>query len=109
MDDLMRTLFEMNEKLSQSIAVLRKHGEELAKAENNYQMIKAQTVAKMKCAGASMTEINLSIKGQADVAEAMLARDMAQVMYDTNKEHINAVKLQLRIIESQISREWNNG
>ena len=109
MDDLMKTLQDLNKELSASIKMLRQNGNELAKAENQYQIIKAQNVLRMKDAGSTMTEIQLSVKGQKEVAEAMLKRDIAKVMYEANQEHINTVKLQMRVIDSQINREWNNG
>ena len=40
------------------------------------------------------------------VAEARFKRDMAEVLYTANKEAIQSVKLQLRLIESQIQREY---
>ena len=109
MDDLMNTLQALNKELTASIKMLRQNGNELAHAENRYQIIKAQNVLRMKDAGSSMTEINLSIKGQKEVAEAMLKRDIAKVMYESNQEHINTVKLQMRVLDSQINREWSNG
>ena len=63
---------------------------------------------KLKDAGASITEISLSIKGQPEVAEKLFARDVAKVMYEANQEHINTVKLQLRLLDNQIAREWGN-
>lgn len=108
MDDLMEMLYRLNEELSVSIKQLRQNGNEFAKAENEYQIIKAQNVLRMKDAGASMTEINLSIKGQMKVAEAMLKRDIAKVMYEANQEHINTVKLRIRVLDSQINREWHS-
>ena len=108
MDDLMNTLNALNKELSASIKMLRHHGNELAQAENHYQIIKAQNVLRMKEAGSSMTEINLSIKGQKEVAEAMLKRDIAKVMYEANQEHINTVKLQMRVLDAQINREWHS-
>ena len=38
----------------------------------------------------------------------MFQRDVAKVMYETNQEHINTVKLQLRLLDNQIAREWGN-
>lgn len=109
MDDLMKTMNDLNEELSTSMRYLRQNGNEFAKAENRYQIIKAQHVLMMKDAGATMTEIQLSIKGQAEVAQAMLERDIAKVKYEANQEHINTVKLRMRVVDNQINREWNNG
>jgi hypothetical protein len=108
MYDLVEQINKLNSELTQSIKLLRQTGNEYAKAEVKYQTIKAQTVLKMKDAGASMTEINLSIKGQPEVSEKLFARDVAKVMYESNQEHINTVKLQLRLLDNQIAREWGN-
>ena len=108
MTDLMDQMQRLNQDLTSSIKLLRKNGDALAEAEKDYQIAKAQTVLKMKDQGCTITEIGLAIKGQPEVAGKMFTRDVAQVMYDANKEHINVVKLQLRIIESQIEREWSN-
>lgn len=107
MTDLMNELDKLRTELHSSMKMLRKHGEELAHAENEYQVKKAQTVLVMKSGGCPMTEISLSIKGQPIVAEAMLKRDIAKTMYEANQEHINVVKLEMRVLENQIAREWS--
>lgn len=107
MSDLLTELNKARQELNTSMQMLRKHGEDLARAENEYQVKKAQTVLLMKRDGASITEIGLSIKGQPEVAEAMLKRDIAKTMYEANQEHINVKKLDIRVIENQIAREWN--
>lgn len=109
MSDLLYELEKARQDLNTSMQMLRKHGEELAQAESEYQVIKAQTVLMMKQDGCSITEIGLSIKGQPEVAKAMLKRDIAKTMYEANQEHINVKKLDIRVIENQIAREWNNG
>lgn len=108
MQDLLMELNQARKDLDTSMKLLRKHGAEYAQAEHDYQVIKSQTVLVMKSNGCSVTEINLSIKGQPQVAEAMLKRDVAKVTYEANQEHINVKKLDLRIIENQIAREWNS-
>lgn len=109
MQDLLMELNQARKDLDKSMKLLRKHGAEYAQAEHEYQVIKSQTVLVMKSNGCSVTEINLSIKGQPQVAEAMLKRDVAKVTYEANQEHINVKKLDLRIIENQIEREWRSG
>lgn len=107
MYDLVEQINKLNSELTQSIKLLRRNGNEFAKAEREYQVAKAQTVLKMKDAGASITEIGLSIKGQPEVSELLFKRDVARVMYEANQEHINTVKLQLRLLDNQIAREWS--
>lgn len=108
MTDLVTQLELIKNELRNSMNRLRKNGELLAQAEHDYQVIKAQTVMIMKDAGCTITEINMSIKGQPQVAEALLERDKAKVMYEANQEHINVVKLEMRVLENQIAREWHN-
>ena len=107
MQDLITEVDKLRNEPHTSMRMLRKHGEELAHAENNYQVKKAQTVLTIKDKGCSITEIGISIKGQPEVAQAMLQRDIAKTMYEANQEHINVVKLELRVLENQIAREWS--
>ena len=109
MYDLMKEMEKARGELQTSMRMLRKNGEELAQAEHDYQLKKAQTWMILKNGGCTSTELANTIKGQPEVAEAMLKRDNAKVMYEANQEHINVVKLELRVIENQIAREWNNG
>lgn len=106
MQDLMNEMENMRKELHDSMRMLRKNGETLAHREYDYQVCKAQTVLQMKAQGCTITEIQLSIKGQPAVAEALLERDKAKTMYEANQEHINVVKLELRVVENQIRREW---
>lgn len=108
MSDLLTELQSVKNELRKSMQLLRQNGEALAEKEHDYQVIKAQTVVMMKDEGRTITEIQLSIKGQPRVSEALFERDKAKVMYDANMEHINATKLEMRIIENQIAREWGN-
>lgn len=108
MQDLLTELNRMKDELHTSMKQLRKHGEELAEKEHDYQVIKAQTWLTLKENGCTSTELANTIKGQPRVADAMLERDIAKAMYEANQEHINCVKLELRVIENQISREWSN-
>lgn len=109
MQDLITELERMKTELHTSMKLLRQNGEKMAQAENLYQKVKAETWVEMETMGCPITKIKETIKGQPKVAEALLNRDLATVMYESNQEHINVVKLEMRIIESQISREWSNG
>lgn len=108
MADLVTEVNRMRNELDRSIKQLFENGKDLAQKEHAYQVAKAQAVLLMKDEGKTATEIGLTIKGQEKVAEKMLARDIAKVLYDTNIEHINVTKLELRVLENQISREWGS-
>jgi hypothetical protein len=55
-----------------------------------------------------VTLINQIIYGVPEVAKKRFERDIAETMYNTAQEKINTLKLQIRILESQIQREWGN-
>ena len=54
-----------------------------------------------------MRQLARKIGGIPDVADARFKRDVAETVYKANFEAINSIKLQLRLIEAQIDREWN--
>ena len=109
MQDLMQSLQEYSEALDQSVKRLRRNGEILAQAERDYKVLLRQEVLKLRDEGMAVGIIDKTIYGVPAVAEARFKRDVAEAMYKANQEHINTTKLHLRIIESQISREWNKG
>ena len=51
--------------------------------------------------------IDKTCYGIPSVAEARFQRDVAEAVYRANQEAINSLKLQLRLIDSQINRDWN--
>jgi len=56
----------------------------------------------------AITLIDKVVFGDRHVAEMRFKRDVANATYEANKEHINVTKLQLRLLEGQLSREWGN-
>lgn len=109
MQELMNDLQRYRSELDQSVKRLRKNGEALAQAEKDYKILLRQEVLKMRDEGMAIGLINSTVYGVPTIAEARFKRDVAEAMYKANQEHINATKLHLKIIESQISREWSNG
>lgn len=108
--DLLEQISKLNRDLSQSIKLLRQNGEEYAKKERDYKITLRQEALKLRQEkGMAVTLIDLIIYGVPEVAQKRFERDVAQAMYEANKEHINTVKLQLRLLESQLNREWGNG
>ena len=56
----------------------------------------------------AITLIDKTCYGIPSVAEARFKRDVAETVYKANLEAINSIKLQLRLIENQISREYGS-
>ena len=105
--DLLQELQQKNNELSISIQTLRKHGQALAQTEMEYKSTLAKAVLKLRADGLPATLISLVVYGEKEVADKRLKRDIAKVMYDANNEHINVTKLQIRVIENQLQREYH--
>ena len=52
--------------------------------------------------------INMTCYGIPKVAEARFKRDVSEAVYKANLEAINSIKLQMRLIEAQLQREWGH-
>lgn len=107
--DLNQQIWDLNNELTQSIKLLRKNGIELAERERDYKLkLRTEALALRQEKGMAVTLIDLIIYGVPDVAELRFKRDVAQATYNANQEHINVVKLQIRLLESQLNREWGS-
>ena len=103
-------ILQINQKvieLEKSIRLLRKTGEELAKAERAYKIAVTEKALQLNKEDTKVTLINLTIYGYADIAELRFKRDVARTVHEANEEHVNATKLILRLLEAQLSREWS--
>lgn len=102
---------ELNQKIKElevSIKQLRKNGTAYAEAERNYKILLRQEILKMRDEGQAIGVITLTCYGIPSVAEARFKRDIAETIYKANQEAINSIKLQLRLLENQIQREYGS-
>ena len=104
--DLQIQLTEKIKQLEISIKELRNSGTSYATAERDYKIKLREECLKLRDSGMAITLIDKTCYGIPSVAEARFKRDVAETVYKANLEAINSIKLQLRLIESQISREW---
>ena len=105
--DLIRQELEFADKKDGLVRDLATYGMKLANAEYNYKRKKSETTLTLKANGMNATLINNVIDGYAGVSDLRLQRDIAQVEYDTCLETIRLLKIQIGIVENQISREWS--
>lgn len=107
--DLINEIMQKNQELTASIKLLRKNGTDLAIKEKDYKVaLRSEALKLRQEKGMPVTLIAQIIYGVPEVADLRLKRDIAETMYQTNLEHINVVKLQLRLLEAQLSREWGS-
>ena len=107
--DLYENIMRLMAELTASIRKLRENGAKLAEAERDYKITLRQEALKLRnLEDMPVTLINQVIYGVPTVAEKRFKRDVEQANYDANKEFINVTKLQLRVLASQLQREWSN-
>ena len=105
--DLYTELQEKTKQLDVSIKQLRISGTSFAEAERDYKVLLRAECLRLRDEGMAIGMIDKTCYGIPSVAEARFKRDMAEVVYKANLEAINSIKLQMRLIEAQISREWS--
>lgn len=104
-NDLQRLLNDLNI----SIKKLRQTGTEFAEAEKEYKITLRQEALKLRAEkGMPVTLIQQVVYGVPEVAEKRFKRDVKEAVYQANQEAINSIKLQIRVIEGQLNREWGN-
>lgn len=99
---------EKRKYLDKAIEKLKANGIDLAQKEKDYKIALNKKALVLREEEMPVTLINQVIYGYEDIAELRYQRDVAQTIYNTNLEYINSIKLQLRLLENQISREWSN-
>ena len=107
MEDLINELNSLSNKLSVSGKQMERYGRELAAAERDYKIALRQEALKLREGGMAVTMIDKVVYGVPEVANKRFERDIAETMYKTAQESINTLKLKMRILDAQISREWN--
>lgn len=101
---------ELNQKIKElniSIQSLRKTGTEFAEAEREYKIKLREEALKLRAEkGMPVTLIQQVVYGVPEVAQKRYMRDVKEAVYQANQEAINSIKLQIRVIENQLQREW---
>jgi len=106
MSDLINEMAQKIKQLEVSVKKLRESGTEYAKAEREYKVLLRTECLKLRDEGMAIGMIDKTCYGIPSVAEARFKRDVAETVYKANLEAINSIKLQMRILDTQISREW---
>lgn len=106
--DLILELNQKNKLLESAIRELRTRGSSYAQAEHDYRVAMAKKILVERDKGTPVTIISDVCRGDPSIAKLRFERDVAEVVYKSAMEAINGYKLQIRILDSQIEREWGN-
>ena len=106
MMNLMNEMTAKTEILDKSIRSLRGLGIAHAQAKHDYQEALAKKILIERDKGTPVTIISDICRGDSHIAKLRFERDVAEVAYKAAMEAINGLKLQIKILNAQIEREW---
>jgi hypothetical protein len=107
--DLYNDIQNKINELNISLRKLRETGTAFAQAERDYKITLRQEALKLRSEKEMpVTLIQQVVYGVPEVAEKRFKRDVAEAIYQANQEAINTLKLQIRVMENQLQREWGS-
>ena len=95
--------------LDVAVKELRNRGTAFSQAERDYRVALRKAILDERSKGTPVTIISDICRGRDDIAQLRFERDCAETLYRSALEALNVFKLQARIIENQISREYGTG
>lgn len=106
--ELIQQIGQKSALLDAAIRALGKRGQAYAEAESNYRMALTKAILEERANGTPVTVISDICRGKPEIAKLRFERDCAEVVYKSAMEAINSYKLQIRIMDAQVEREWHS-
>lgn len=107
--DLLQELWKINELLTKALEQYKARGQEYAKAYTSYRKMLALELLKLKADGMPVTIAYDIARGKEEIANAKEQEIITECLYKSCQEAINTYKLQIKIIQEQINKEYTNG
>ena len=104
--DLFSELMEKSRLLDNSIKMLRKTGSDYAKAYTDYRVALAKELMILKNEGYAITLAGDIARGKPEIAHLKFEEISKEAIYKANMESINVLKLQIKIIQEQLNKEY---
>lgn len=106
--ELYQELQGKTQLLDRAIKAFAKRGSAFAQAEHDYKVALAKQILVERDRGTPVTIISDICRGSAVIAKLRFERDVADASYRAAGEAINSYKLQIRLLDNQIQREWTH-
>lgn len=106
MADLVTEIMDKSRMLDVAISELKRRGQKYAEAERDYRVALAKQTLIERDNGVPVTIISDICKGNPEIARFRFERDCAEVLYRSALEAINSMKLQIKLMNAQLDREW---
>lgn len=107
--DLVEELNKLQRQLDDAVKRLPLTGKDYAQAYGEYRIALAQELVKLRDKGTPVSICSDLARGNKDVATKKFKEISTEAIYRANLESINSIKIQMKVLENQIEREWNNG
>lgn len=105
--DLISEIGSKSALLDTAIKQLGIRGKAWAQAKKDYHEALSRKIMEERAKGTPVTIISDVCRGTPDIAKLRFEYDCAEVVYKSALEAINAMKLQIRILDAQVEREWH--
>ena len=106
--DLLQEMWRINELLTKALEQFKARGIEYAKSYANYRKLVAQELLRLKSDGMPVTIAYDIARGKEEVANAKQEEIINEALYKSCQEAINTYKLQIKILQEQINKEYSN-
>ena len=106
--DLMKKMADLTKLLDGAVSAYSRRGKEYSQAEHDYRVALAEKVLNLRADGYPVTIVPDLARGDPKVSRLRLDRDLKEVSFKAAGEAIQSYKLQIRIVDSQIQREWGD-
>lgn len=105
--DLWQEIEQKRKELNVCIMEMRKSGTAYAQAEREYKVKLREWCLKLRSQDMPIGLIDKTCYGIPEVADMRFKRDVAETVWKANQEAVNSIKLQLRLLDNQLQREWS--
>ena len=106
--DLVNELNNLIKKLDISVKSLRNTGSDYAKAYTDYRVALAKELMILKEEGYAITLAGDIARGKPEIARLKFKEISSEAIYKANQEAINSTKLQIKIIQEQLNKEFGS-
>lgn len=106
--DLINQIMLLSQKLDKALHNIPTVARDYAVAESKYRSLLAETVLRLEAEGRPVTNLQIIARGKKDVAQAKIEQVTSEALYKATLEAINVYKLQIKILQSQVEKEWSN-
>lgn len=99
-------LKQLNDYLTAALTEYKKRGQDYAEAYKRYRVLLAQELLKLKAEGMPVTIAYDIARGTEEVANAKEQEIITECLYKSCQEAINTYKLQIKILQENINKDY---